>query len=1018
MASVKQVKDGFFPDLPEETQSKIMAIHKLLLDTCKDVWQDPAYDPIRDFEWAQSAIDEFCEQPADKINTGSVRSYKQGKRYSCMIQLSGHFTNHRNDIDHELLHDYIRNVHQKMKTKVRRQFNMRLTCESEHGEPFEGFDVWPSSAESKVIWDYFADKKIKKIKPMKENADIGDFDPHEYMFAEYYDLPINLQDDIINYNANITESIFLRLDTGRYDYLIENHPNELIDFISENFYATSSSCDDIGSVTLYREDNKYGGFIEVTGTSYLPQGTRLCERLVVDCQINDPTKTLILETAIDNSRCYKLLLEDEYAEKLWDFMERNEPCDLLVEKKTREKYVRDRFKKKWDYNPIDSTINVDGKRVKVDLSGNDEESKLLAYANGQRIPRQISASLNGDEKIILHDNFFKLKNDKRRDAILQHEIGHLKMHRIEPDQSNDQLFDRRFASKENIIAIYRTLINQMGFSPEQSETVLNGLMNDPSVKKYINSKKSDIPMQTARKDLLDALDRQLPKNNSHLNITEIEADRYSANRTSPSQLKQAIRDVTRHTKRDSKNITKAGVLASNWAFGNVNDYLTNEAIAATRKLINTQNAEDYRARSKQLKNPMLIHSDLYKPEHESFELVVESAKSVKGKTVIDKIGEMILHDVNGQYKYKVSQSDANTIANVFNSDIMKSLGNIGYGKIHIKLTNNPNNIFEFKIPSIDSDFIGRFIEGRETIDGFLHRNPDINIIMSKTIFNTIRKPQDIYNFFIKAIKYYCNDVNKYSEQMMMSAIKLPMEIRRLIATSVLKGIIAMPLKLLFVFDQVDMSKSDIFTVSKSDISAINQFISSIPTRYKSPKSEKMKILNDVKTMIKLLKSNTEINESTIINFASELESLYEGNYNNTIQCIRNEFITENIDMNWDNNPTSSQLRYVKEKFGVKKLKRLPSDLVAYISIETEAIKTSNDKMMIASYCISKIEIVEWYIELLDTDNKRYIVPHTRPYLVTLKSELMECYKNIMAVKISNPADKPLIDIDYPDGFKE
>ena len=49
MASVKQVKDGFFPDLPEETQSKIMAIHKLLLDTCKDVWQDPAYDPIRDF---------------------------------------------------------------------------------------------------------------------------------------------------------------------------------------------------------------------------------------------------------------------------------------------------------------------------------------------------------------------------------------------------------------------------------------------------------------------------------------------------------------------------------------------------------------------------------------------------------------------------------------------------------------------------------------------------------------------------------------------------------------------------------------------------------------------------------------------------------------------------------------------------------------------------------------------------------------------------------------------------------
>lgn len=42
----------------------------------------------------------------------------------------------------------------------------------------------------------------------------------------------------------------------------------------------------------------------------------------------------------------------------------------------------------------------------------------------------------------------------------------------------------------------------------------------------------------------------------------------------------------------------------------------------------------------------------------------------------------------------------------------------------------------------------------------------------------------------------------------------------------------------------------------------------------------------------------------------------------------------------------------------KKLKKIPYDLVSYIQIETEAIKTSNDKMMISSYCLHKLEIVK------------------------------------------------------------
>lgn len=102
----------------------------------------------------------------------------------------------------------------------------------------------------------------------------------------------------------------------------------------------------------------------------------------------------------------------------------------------------------------------------------------------------------------------------------------------------------------------------------------------------------------------------------------------------------------------------------------------------------------------------------------------------------------------------------------------------------------------------------------------------------------------------------------------------------------------------------------------------------------------------------------------------------------------------------------------------KKLKRIPSDLVSYITIETEAIKDANDKMMISSYCIHKLEVVEWYLELLENGSKKYEVPHSKAHLEMVRDQLRECHRRIMNTKITNPNDRPIIDIKYPKGYEE
>jgi hypothetical protein len=101
----------------------------------------------------------------------------------------------------------------------------------------------------------------------------------------------------------------------------------------------------------------------------------------------------------------------------------------------------------------------------------------------------------------------------------------------------------------------------------------------------------------------------------------------------------------------------------------------------------------------------------------------------------------------------------------------------------------------------------------------------------------------------------------------------------------------------------------------------------------------------------------------------------------------------------------------------KKLKEIPYDLVSYIQIETEAIKDANDKQMISSYCLSKLRNVEWYIELLETGSNKYIVPHSRAQLESIRQQLQSCHNRIMSVRVTNPNDRPLIDIKYPRGYE-
>lgn len=371
----------------------------------------------------------------------------------------------------------------------------------------------------------------------------------------------------------------------------------------------------------------------------------------------------------------------------------------------------------------------------------------------------------------------------------------------------------------------------------------------------------------------------------------------------------------------------------------------------------------------------------------------------------------------GKGKNKVTQYTANIYANIITKNLLPIWAS-SFKKFSITLDSYQSfNTIEFKIPTISQDFISRFVNGREPLNAFLHRVPEIKIKMSPRIFHTMKNGDDAFNFFKSAIIYYDKKVEKYANKLMAEIFKLNHNMKHLIETTKLSSIVTTPLQMLFVFEDVSMDDKNVFSVSNEDISAINKFVRNIYTSYAAPEKEKKKIVDDMKNIVKALREQCESDDNLLTTsyLPEAVESYLFGKFDKYMTESNKTWINENVDLEAMKN-ASYETKALYEKFGVKKLKKIPSDLIAYITIEGESIKDANDKMMIASYCCSKIEIVEWYIELLEVGSEKYVVPHTKPYLENIRTQLLQCYKKIMNTPIPK-SDRPITGVVYPKGYE-
>ena len=298
------------------------------------------------------------------------------------------------------------------------------------------------------------------------------------------------------------------------------------------------------------------------------------------------------------------MTNEQRFETLYILEASQEELAYMIEKRTRDEYAREKFKKKYKFVPDKpgsnkGTITINGEKRHIDMG----KSKFIER-DDDLLDRVTSANVYGKNgEIVVDKNFFKLKNAKRRDAVLQHEMGHTKLHSTRGDSATAD--PRSFSQKNRGIA-RRNLVNSLkegyGYDehhkPDKATKELLGEVADVYVskrdKRYAEKSEKN-PYRKKRDELLKQAGKYRVKSASHANEQEFEADRYAANKSGAKNVKRSAREYVRKDKKTTKKLKGF-------------DKLSKEEIKKQNK---TEEA-DLKARSKALKDKKLRDAELYK----------------------------------------------------------------------------------------------------------------------------------------------------------------------------------------------------------------------------------------------------------------------------------------------------------------------------------------------------------------------------------------------------------------------
>lgn len=303
-------------------------------------------------------------------------------------------------------------------------------------------------------------------------------------------------------------------------------------------------------------------------------------------------------------------------------------CDeaYLINERAYDQYVIERkkltttdrhmskFKKKYNFVPDANNkntgqITVDGRQYPIDL---DINNPFVNTINGD-LPRNTITDLSpGDKqgKIFIDKKFMNLK-PKQSDAILQHEIGHNRIHSMSSNTPNLIKNAEHMGSVDTQASGYARAAQQI--DPNVPKKAVKKIIRDAMLDggKDYKKRAKNVPenIKKSRGEMYSYMKKYTSPENEHINQKEFEADRYAVNHSGhpitkvsgKSQLKRGLRNIYKQQKNSiSKHPQRY-----------IPDGIDMSPLEYNRRIHVAQTA-DYEKRSKALNDKRIAEYPLYK----------------------------------------------------------------------------------------------------------------------------------------------------------------------------------------------------------------------------------------------------------------------------------------------------------------------------------------------------------------------------------------------------------------------
>lgn len=274
--------------------------------------------------------------------------------------------------------------------------------------------------------------------------------------------------------------------------------------------------------------------------------------------------------------------------------------------------------------------------------------------------------------------------------------------------------------------------------------------------------------------------------------------------------------------------------------------------------------------------------------------------------------------------------------------------------------------------------------------------------------------------------------------------KTSMQNKMLLRTKVFRSIMALPIINSCISDQKGSNVKDEIKADRyaKKLGYAKDLISAMNKLSKLPNYNLKKDPNEA------MRSTTQFSLNTLQNLQDRKNDLVKSELTTLKEAVQSPYLesvlvdiygqwfvdksayTESSQLDYfvrENNKSQFIDRMMKESaetymrefgiFGKKKLQRIDPADIDYISLKIDQINSDLDKMMLVSYIHNKMDMVNFYLDLLDDprSGKKYNVPHSRSYLLSVQKQL-ELLREKALKKIITPK-QPDIYVGYPAGYE-